>query len=428
MVYNKMKRMIRKPAVLLLLVLLGASLALAQDYRPFQTEVNDIQENRSRLKFGPFRFWPRFQLREVGYDGNVYRERAEDDPVRDFTASLAPEFQLNILFSDWIILRLRENPEYVYYYKELRERAWNNTLIPEMKLLFFQRIVFSGSYELSSRRRRGTSEFDVRADEKQKVWRAGLFYETPRGTLFGLSGVKSTVSYEDIFLPGEDIHLARRLNRREVTGNLEIYYPLFSVTDFFLKAGITEYTFDSLESSWRNARSYQVEAGLRFPLLGRIRGLLSLGYKELIPEAEDKSGFSGLYGNTSLEYRAGRFNYRLSYSRDNRFSFWTNNIYFVEQRYGAGISFYLTRFLRLDYNFIYGRSSYPEPELLLQPDGSFAEENRRDLYLIHTIGFVVRLVGNTGVGLNYNIWERDSNYYRARRSRTFIGGYVTYSF
>lgn len=248
------------------------------------------------------------------------------------------------------------------------------------------------------------------------------------GTLFGLSGVDSTIAYEDILIPEEEISLAKRLNRRQITGNFEFYYHLFTVTDFFLKAGMTEYTFESAESSWRNARSYQVETGLRFPLLGRIRGMLALGYKKLIPESEDLTGFGGLYGNTSLEYRAGRFNYRLSYSRDTQFSYSTTNIYFAEDRYGAGISFYLTRFFRMDYNFTYGVSNYPEPELLLQPDETLAMLKRQDLYLIHSIGFVVRLIGSTGIGLNYNLWSRDSNYFRAKRSRAFIGGYITYSF
>jgi hypothetical protein len=423
-----MKIMKRKAVVLLLMIFLSACLAVAQDYRSFQYEFNDILENRSRLKFGPFRLWPRFQLRNMGYDGNVYRERAEDDPVKDFTASLSSEFQLNMLFSDWIILRVTERPEYVYYHKEARERSWNNSLIPEMKILLFQRVLFSGSYEMLSRRRRGSSEFDVRADENRKAWRAGLFYETPMGTLLGLSGVDSTVSYEDILIPDEDLSLSRRLNRRELTGNFEFYYRLFSVTDFFLKAGITRYTFESVDAAWRNARSYQVEAGLRFPLLGRIRGMLALGYKELIPESEDLNGFAGLYGNTSLEFRAGRFNYRLSYSRDSRFSYSTSNIYFVEDRYGAGISCYLTHFFRLDYNFTYGESNYPEPEILRSPDGILEEFNRQDLYLIHTIGFVVRLTGTMGIGLNYNLWTRDSNYYNAKRRRAFIGGYITYSF
>lgn len=83
-----MKRKL-SPIALLLLIIFSAVPASAQNYRPFQSELNDILENRSRLKFGPFRLWPRFQLQNVGYDGNVYRERDEDDPVQDFTASLS---------------------------------------------------------------------------------------------------------------------------------------------------------------------------------------------------------------------------------------------------------------------------------------------------------------------------------------------------
>jgi len=116
------------------------------------------------------------------------------------------------------------------------------------------------------------------------------------------------------------------------------------------------------------------------------------------------------------------------FSRDCYFSYWSNSLYFIEDRYGSGISFYLTKFLRLDYNFNYGEASYPELMLLQMPDGQYEEIKRKDTYHIHTAGFVVRIIRNTGIGLMFNFWERESNYFWENRNREFIGGYVTYEF
>ena len=159
-----------------------------------------------------------------------------------------------------------------------------------------------------------------------------------------------------------------------------------------------------------------------------MRGTLSLGYKKFVPIIEGKKGFSGFVGNTSLNFRLARFGFRLNYDRDVHFSYWTENVFFNEDRYGAGVSFYLTKFLRVDYNLSYGEASYPEPISLRMPDGSYEEIKRKDIYRTKTVGFVFRIIRNTGIGMMLNYWERESNYWPENRNRKFIGGYVTYQF
>ena len=162
--------------------------------------------------------------------------------------------------------------------------------------------------------------------------------------------------------------------------------------------------------------------------MGKLRGTFEHGYKKHEPRSKEKKGFSGLVGNTELDFRGGRFRFRLKYNRDNHFSYWTESVYFIEDRYGAGVSFYLTKFLRFDYDYSYGKSNYPETTTVFYPDGSLEELKRKDIYRTHSIGFVFRLIESTGVGFKVNFWRRDSNYYLADRNRTFVGGYVTYEF
>jgi hypothetical protein len=401
--------------------------AYGQGYQTFREEMEQITR-RTKWQVGPFRIFPSIGLKDIGYDGNVYYQREQDEPVSDFTATFSPEIKVYVLYRNFLILSLTENPQYVYYAEQKRERRWNNIFSPEVKILFLNRFVISGGYEYENRRWRATSEFDVRANELRERIRGSFFYETARGTSFGLSASIVKISYEDITLPGEEIYLSLFLNREEESRNFEFYYKIFSNSFFFIDLSYVEYVFEHPESRWRDSYAYQVSSGIQFPLLGKIKGAFSLGYKKHVPLSQEKKEFSGLVGDTRLEFRVGRFKFQLEYLRNNHFSYWTESIFFIENRYGAGISFYLTEFLRLDYNYSYGRANYPEITTIMLPEEGVVEIKRKDVYNIHSLGFVVRFVESLGIGLRVNYWDRDSNYFYEDRNRSFIGAYVTYEF
>lgn len=402
--------------------------AYGQSYQLFKNERYQIKKE-TQFKMGPFRILPTFQLTNIGYDDNIYYQRKEDNPSSDLTGTFSPQIKVYLLLGRKLILSLTDNPEYVYYYNQKRERTFNNSLMPAFKFLFLNRFVISGDYTWKNRRWRATSEFDLRANEKAKSYNGRLFYETPRRTSLGISVSIRQISYEDITSPGEEIYLSRALDREERNGHFEFYYRILNKKGlFFTRGGYTEYKFVHEPTGWRDSFSYQAYSGISFPFLGRLRGTLSLGYKKFIPSAEGKKGFSGLVGDTSLNLKLLDFKFRLSYHRDIHFSYWTNNIFFNQDTYGAGISLYLSKFLRVDYNLRYGEARYPEPKPFDLPDGSLNEVKRKDIYLTHTAGLVFRIVKSTGLGVMVNFWKRHSNIYWENRSRTFIGGYLTHDF
>jgi hypothetical protein len=178
-----------------------------------------------------------------------------------------------------------------------------------------------------------------------------------------------------------------------------------------------------VEAVWRNSDSSQINAGIQFPLLGRIRGKLSLGYKSFFPLAEGKEDFSGLVGDTNMEYRLRRMRIRLGYTRGHRFSYWSDAIYFIENQFNAGLSFYISPSLRLDYDFRRGENNYPQlvywgPDLI----------QRNDIYQTHTAGLAVRIIRDIGISLNVNYWERKTNIYYGDRDWWFVGGSLVYDF
>jgi hypothetical protein len=417
------KHVYARKALVLLFFSSISVLGYSQGYISFRDEREEIQST-AKYRLGPFWIYPSIGFRDVGRDSNVYYESEAQGPVSDYTFTIFATAKISYLFRRSIILSLRENPEYVYYFEEAKERGWNNVFSPELRVLLLNRFVLNGRYLDSQIRYRVTSEFNARVYEYQKGFNGSLFLETPRGTSLGISGSSLEITYSDI----QGLFNSRSLDRNEQEANLEFYYKIFPESYFFIKGGYKEYTFIAPLYRWRDAFSYQAYSGIQFPILGRVRGALSLGYKKFMPRYLDKQEFSGLVGDTSLDVRVSRFGFRFGFIRDCYFSFYADNVYFVENRWEAGVSFYLTRFLRLDYDFNYGKEDYPEETFVISPSGQLEQIKRSDLFRNHTAGFVIRIIKNTGLGLAVNYWARESNLYFENRERFSWGAYLTYEF
>jgi hypothetical protein len=403
-----------------------SNMAYTQDYRTFRSEREFILSN-ARWKFGPFFVFPGMQV-NLGHDSNIYGTNPATGPVPDYLATISLPFSFHLIFRDLLIFSFSETPSYEYYFEQKNERSFNNSYSLDFRLLLFHSFPVSGGYQFSRAKYRATSEINRRVFQTAKGYYGRLFAETIRDTAFGFSGSIMKINYEDITLPDTELPLSVALNREERNGRLEFYYRVFSESHFFANIGYTEYSFDHPESSFRDSYSYQAYTGIRFPLFGRARGSISLGYKKLTPKQKSLRPFSGVVGNTEFSLRIGRFDYRMAYLQDVPFSYGSNNIYYIDKTYGAGLSFYLSQWIRLDYDFGYGGGDYPESQPVVLPDGSSVEIKRSDIYRSHLAGIVFRLIKNTGLGISVTYWERRSNYYRENVERTFIGAYITYEF
>jgi hypothetical protein len=401
--------------------------AFGQSYRNFQDELTEVRD-RVKLKFGPFRVLPALRLSSLGFDDNVYYRTAEKKPVGDYTGTASPEIKVYLLAGRSLILSFADNPEYLYYVKEDRLRTFTNSFVPGARLRLFNRFVLSGEYHFQKHTRRAFSEFSRLVTDTVKGTTAGFFYETPRGTSIGFSETIDRFLYEDIVLPDYEARLSRSLNRKEKTGNFELYYRVFSGSYFFTKVGSTTYEFEHPSSRWRNSRSFQISSGIRFPFMGRARGTLSLGYKNFMPEAAGRKSFSGLIADTNLDFRLGRIGLRFGLGRGNHFSYVEDVFYYIENKGNVGLSFYLTKLLRIDYDLQYGELKYPEPFKIFGSVQPFLEISRKDVYRTHSVGVTIAIIRNTGIQLSYNIFDRTSNAPGFNIERNFIGISLTQDF
>jgi len=416
-----------KRTILLLIVMFSILNSLqGQIYRSFEFEQNEIIE-KTRFRIGPFRLFPRIMIQEFGHDDNVYRNTS--DPVSDITFDLALDLKTALLFRDNLILSLSLAPEYVYFHEQADLRGWYRTYFPSLKWRFLHRLIFTAEYTNTTGRRRPSFEFDERVNFSTKGYFGSVFYEFSGEAAIGFTYQKETYRYESITDPGVGSVYTRRLNRAEDDYSVGLYYPVFSASRFFIDGGYTDYVFEFAEAKVKNSVSYQILTGIEFPVVGRIRGTLSLGYKKFIPREEELKGFSGLVGNTALNYRISRYAFRVVYARNIPLSFYSpNTIFYTEDRVGGGASFYLSRIIRLDYDYRNGRLNYPEKSSVTQPGGDIQEIARRDIMQSHRGGIVFRLYSNTGVGFYVDIIKRDSNVLLNNFENTFIGLYLIYDF
>jgi hypothetical protein len=413
-------------AALLLFVLAGVRLS-GQSYRNFREEYNGIKE-KARLRFGPLRVIPEFRMSEVGYDSNVYSREERSKIISDFTATFSPEARGYGLVGSSMILSVTENPEYVFYAKEKGLRAFTNSFASSLRLLVLRSFSLSADYHVLSHVRRATSEFEQRIQDTVKGGTAGFFFETPRGTAAGLTGSLDDIRYKDVASNGPADIYARALDRRETAASFELYYRVFSQSFFFTTAGWTRYEFTFPESAWLNASSYEVSGGIRFPLLGRARGTLSLGWKSFRPASPDRRPFSGFVAATDVAFRLGRFGATLGYARDTTFSYNASAYYYIDGRARAGLTLYVTPSLRIDGMVQLGRLDYPEPQEVWYGGEVFVINRREDVHRTFSVGPVVRVAGTVGFGLTYNFYRRTSNAPGFNVRRNFVGAYLTYEF
>jgi hypothetical protein len=423
-ILEKKRQFFVSSAILLFLLLTQLpTLSHGQNYQHFSSEMERIRN--ARLRFGPFAIFPRFQI-DAGHDNNVYLQPEEAGPISDFTSVISPTIDTFLPVGRSLILGFSYNPEYHYYAQETDYRSFTHSFSPNFRLLLLHSFILVGDYHNRKYTRLITAEFDRRIKHTTEGFNLGLYFETLRGTAIGLSGTVDELRHEDVFADQPTKSISNRLDREEKRGGIEFLYRVFSESFFFIKGQYSEYNFESPDYQWRNSYSYEVNSGIRFPLLGKIRGTLSLGYMKFIPREKGRKQFSGLTGNTDLNMRYRRFGLRFSFMRGPQFSYLSDAYYFIGGNYRTGISIYITQSLRFDYDYTDGRMKYSEP--LFLPRETEEAILRKDRYHTHSVGLAFRIFENTGLGITLNFWSRSSNYPGVDRNKNYIGGYLTYEF
>jgi hypothetical protein len=371
---------------------------------------------------GPFRIQSAIVLSNAGVDSNIYYSPTE--PIRDFTLTAGPAVNVYLPVYRKLVFCAYGSPQYVYYVKTARERTWNYYLATSAALNL-KRVFLAFDVKYSDAREHWNTEIDIRPRRKENGLGGSFLIQTSHRTSLELSYREEKYDYENLLF--DIFNVREQLNRRERYADLWAYYQATSRTKFFLDFEYGKYTFDFADTAaLKDSQSRAAYAGFEFSPTGRIRGRIRLGYKFFDLKNPALTGYRGFAGDSQVSIRLARpFVVRASYVRDVNFSLWYTNAFYLGSTPGVGASVYFLKFLRLDYDYTFGRNRYPEE----QPgSGGGPNVKRSDDYHIHSAGLYFRVWKKTAIGVIGSRWQRISNLAYENDKRYFYGLNLTYDF
>jgi len=382
----------------------------------------ETQWKKAAWKFGPFKIQPMFMLTNAGYDSNVYYGISGDSIIKDYTLTAGPAAAVYLPIHRKLVFSFTGSPQYVYYVKTKEERTWNYYLSGSAAVNL-KRIFLSFDLKYSDARERWNTEIDVRPRRKEEGLGGAFLVQTTHRTSLSLSYRETKYDYESLNVESFDVR--ERLNRKERYANLSAYYQATSRTKFFLDFEYGMYDFDFVDTAaLKDSRSQAAYGGLEFSPTGKIRGRIRLGYKIFDIKNPLGQDYRGLVGDSQVSVRLAKpFVVRASYKRDVNFSLWYDNAFYIGSTPGAGASVYLLKFVRLDYDYSFGRNRYPVAQ-----DVGGTDVKRLDDYRIHSAGLYFRLWKKTALGVIASRWQRTSNLESENDGRYFYGLNLAYDF
>ena len=223
--------------------------------------------NAARIRLGALRLNAAFELRNAGYDSDVYYGYFEE-AVPDYTFSAGLPVQVLLPLSKKVVLEVSDTPQYLFFLDTERERAWNNTFQGAIHFALDEIYIQAGG-ESANVRRRFSPELDVNVREKRDGLNGLALWQLSRMTSIALIYGGTEYSYSDAELLGTNI--AEMLDRREDFFDFVTYVQPGPRTRIFVDGQFGTYKFTAMEAGNRDATSYAVFGGIEFiPRTGEV--------------------------------------------------------------------------------------------------------------------------------------------------------------
>jgi hypothetical protein len=404
------------------LVLLASTLALSLWVpHAWAQSITDPQgldgAGDARFRAGGLAVDPRFFIRDVGVDTNVFNTASE--PVQDFTATAGPEVR-TWLRAGRIAATSATAVGWTYFQKSTRQRSVDvqQSGRVDVDLVRITPHV-GGAFERT--RRRPNDEVDLRVRQVRTRANAGVALHPGPRLMLDLNYEQRAFDFGDDQFG--DAALAAALNRTEQEASLAAAWTLTPLTTFVVKAAHRTDTFEF--ASERDSRSVSVMPGLEFKPLALIAGTAYVGVRSFQPVRDGLPGFTGVTAAVDLRYVAlDRTRVEVKLSRDIDYSFEAELPYFVS----TGGQFQLMQALGGGFDVV-GRAG--GTRMAYQGfDGTLTavEEGRVDHAWLAGVGVGRRLGSDIRVGVDVNHVTRRSTSASRRYSGVRAGGSVTYGF
>jgi len=418
-------------AGLLAAFLLGP--ALSRAYGQGQTWLGQTLElsiESAWGRAGVLRYNAALQVDSAGYDSDIYFGTFAK-PVPDYTFSLGPDLHIFLPVKKRLVFDIIDSSRYVFFAKTERERTLNNDFNGNLYILF-NRVYVQAGAGINNAKQRLSAEVNLNVRLKLDNYAGLILWQASKEASFAFQYMWSKYAYQN--LASETTDISANLGRTESLARFLAYLQQKSRVRFYLDGEFETYRFTDRISSFKDSRSYAFYAGAEFvPPEGGyevetsgMQGSFSLGYKLLDVLDPSQKDFSGLSGNVSVSLGIMRMTaLRLFFSRGPQFSAYSDQIYYLQTAYGAGLSRSLSRHIVFTYDFTDSRSDYPA---VVAP-GAGPTQTSNFRYWSHAFRLSFRLSRDLQLRLLADLGRRNQpSAIQPVSPRAFIGFGLTYGY
>jgi hypothetical protein len=368
----------------------------------------------AKVHLGPLALTPRFALRNLGVDSNVFN--SPGTPTRDFTATFGPGVDTWLRIGR-ARLSTQSLVEWTYFRKASGQRALNTTQQARLDLDLATLIPYVKGGVVSTRQRPNL-EIDDRVRQQRMNTGAGT-----RVRLGGRTRIDVDLLREKIDFGGgseTDAGLSAALNREVTEGGVAFQVDLTPLTAFVVKTGLSYDVFEFARV--RDSHSMTVIPGLEMKPSALISGKAFVGFRRFDAESELVPDFTGVVASVDVGYvmrESTRFGVKVDRNLD--YSFQADRPYYIAT--SANVDLKQALGFAWDVVARAGRA-----RLAYRGLAGAAADRQRDLITTFGIGFGRRLGEGVRVGIDIDHGRRRSDAAFRGYEGYKVGGSFTYGY
>jgi hypothetical protein len=378
----------RLTAAALALIAAGSISAEAQELRDRERTLaasRRIAEDlrKARIHYGPFYLLSSIQLSDIGYDQEFFVPTA--DTTSGFSFGVSAPQRLYITPNKKIYFSIDVTPEYARFERRqgnAKRNQWGLKSRADLQLLL-NHLYFDGYVLRNNELRVDTGEIaSLLTRRTVEVGAAGELKYSSRTSLTytALTRSQHFPIDDNKFQPDLPVNL---LDRSEHTYRASLVHRTFPRTSVIVAGEYSGYSF--AEAVFKNSHRTYGGLGLAYET-GRTDVHIEGGYTQLDFIRANQKDFKGGTGSLSIRHRlTDRWRVAGGLSRDNTFSVFADNNYYIANRASISTEAALTQRFSITAAYAVVEDTYDVPTAGAKPDNHVAR--RRDRISFPSIGW-----------------------------------------
>ena len=273
---------------------------------------------------GPVGLTPMINLRNVGWDSNVYNLTKDSDPRSDFTTDLSPAVDA-AMRSPRLNLSAHSQWDYYYFNRASSLRALDADQSGRVEVTLNRLSPYVRGSWLTTRHRQNL-EIEALVRRTNHNFEGGTYVRLSAKTFVGVYGGRSAVDYDGsaIFRSTE---LAPALNHTSVHAGAALRYQATPLTTFAVDVTRARNRFES--SAERDADSWRIGPTVEFKPLALISGSASIGFQRVKFRDARQPEFKSMVATANLQYVRGQTQVAVTGQRSLEYSYLETQVDYV---------------------------------------------------------------------------------------------------